>query len=381
MQKGWRRIYIAVFRLLIMCVGAFSVLSSPKDFFKYIRAQGLIAGVTQGMDSNIVGKNSWINLYGLAERLAGKKYIKDADITYDVIKDNNDQLQFITFPKDLSGQVEKVTTFYDYLEAEEIPCIYVQTPLKIIEGFTEIPSAVVDYGTANTDKFLEAISEVGVQTLDLREKVIEEELDLASLFFDTDHHWRTETAFWAVGQFVDYLKEAEGIDLDADGFYTDVNNYEATTYSQNFLGSQGRRVGKYFAGVDDYTLLVPDFETDYTVTIVKSDGSNIKEGDFRESIIFESLLEEEDVFTNRYAAYFGADYPEVIIENHLAPVDQKILLIKDSFALPFSAFLSTMVSEVRMLDLRYNQSMTLEEYVAANDIDVVVYLYKSMNAS
>ena len=91
------------------------------------------------------------------------------------------------------------------------------------------------------------------------------------------------------------------------------------------------------------------------------------------------MIDTKDVFTNRYASYFGADYPEVIIENHLAKNDYKILIVKDSFALPFTAFLSTMTSEIRMLDFRYYDEMSVEEYVAANDIDAVLYVYKSIN--
>ncbi len=102
------------------------------------------------------------------------------------------------------------------------------------------------------------------------------------------------------------------------------------------------------------------------------------EGTFEEAIVKRHLLDEKDIFTNRYAAYFGADYPEVIVENHLANSNKKVLILKDSFAIPFSAFLSTMVGETRLLDTRYYEG-DVEEYIKAYQPDLVLYVYKSIN--
>ena len=103
------------------------------------------------------------------------------------------------------------------------------------------------------------------------------------------------------------------------------------------------------------------------------------EGTFEEAIVKYNLLKDlDDVFTNRYAAYFGADFPEVIVENYLADNDKKVLIFKDSFGLPFSAFLSTMVSETRLIDKRYF-SGSLEAYIKEYNPDLVLYVYKSIN--
>ena len=56
----------------------------------------------------------------------------------------------------------------------------------------------------------------------------------------------------------------------------------------------------------------------------------------------------------------------------------KVLIFKDSFGLPFSAFLSTMVQETRMLDTRYYNG-DIEEYVKEYQPDLVLYVYKSIN--
>lgn len=340
---------------------------------------GVIDGVESGVSSSLFAKNSFINIYGLIANAFGNTFIRDVDPAYNIVKDNNGQLQFITGVRDDGKAAEEIVSLNKYLNEADIPFLYVQAPLKNIRGYTKLPEAFTDYSNSNTDAFKALLEEGGVNVLDLRENIEEDHLDKSTLFYNTDHHWRVETALWAVGETIEALKDKYEIELDEEEKYVSSNSYHQQFLEQSFLGSQGRRVGKYYAGLDDFTLMIPSFETDYTVTIHKIDNTIVREGSFEEAIIDSSLINKKDAFTNRYAAYFGADYPEVTIQNHLADTKLNVLVVKDSFALPYTAFLSTMVSEVHMLDLRYYDEMSIEEYVTAHDIDVVLYVYKSIN--
>lgn len=339
---------------------------------------GGISGLEAGVNENVFARTAYINLYGLSARLLNKHYIIETNATNSVVKDNNEFLQFISFPVDTAPYVEKISGIKKTLDELNTPLLYVQTPLKTIEDYTQMPEGIVDYANSNTDTFLTQLEEAGIDVLDLRQNVREEGLELDKLFYRTDHHWTTQTAFWAVGEVVDYLKQNLGMDLDPKHVYTNSEFYGSAVYKKSFLGSQGRRVGKYYGGVDDYTLMLPKFDTNYTVTINKTNNSTVTEGTFEEAIVKRHLLDEKDIFTNRYAAYFGADYPEVIVENHLANSNKKVLILKDSFAIPFSAFLSTMVGETRLLDTRYYEG-DVEEYIKAYQPDLVLYVYKSIN--
>lgn len=340
--------------------------------------KGAISGVEAGVNEAVVGRTSYINLYGLSARLLNKKYIIDTDVSNSVIKDNTGKLEFITYPIDTTPYVENIKEIKAITDELGGKILYVQTPVKTMAGYVEMPTGLKDYANQNTDNLMKQLKEIGVETLDLRQNVFDDKLDLKNVFYDTDHHWKTETAFWAVGETVDTLKEKFDIDLDPDKFYTDSNNYQNIYYEKNFLGSQGRRVGKYYGGVDDYTLMLPTYETSYNVTINKVNASSNIEGDFKKAIVKDNLLNEENIFTNRYASYFGADYPEVIIKNEKAPNDMKVLIFKDSFGIPYSAFFSTLVSETRMLDTRYFTD-DVKEYIKAYDPDLVLYVFKSLN--
>lgn len=361
---------------------AAKTLSGVKSGYASSGISGIVEGGISGLESsineNVYARTSYINLYGLSAKLLNKHYMIDTNATNSVVKDNNDILQFICFQVDTTPYVEKIAKLKSVLDEMDTPLLYVQTPLKTIDGYTEMPEGITDYANSNTDNFINQLEAAGIDTLDLREDLKEDGLNLSEAFYKTDHHWKTQTAFWAVGEVTEYLKENLGIDLDPEQFYTNSENYESTTYEKNFLGSQGRRVGKYYGGVDDYTLMLPSFDTNYTVTINKANNSTTTEGTFEEAIIKKNLLNAEDIFTNRYASYFGADYPEVIVKNHSVDNNKKVLILKDSFGIPFSAFLSTMVGETRLLDTRYYEG-SVEDYVKEYQPDLVLYVYKSIN--
>lgn len=394
-MKLYHKIVIIVFSLVISIGGLFTIGGNLKTLAKTTwnsmkvgwqkeqNVLGVIEGFTEGIETGLTEsfwlKEKYIDLYGLVERLLGRTYIRDVNPSLVVVKDNHEQLQFLTFSADYTEEVEKIDKLNKIVQKSNTPLLYVQTPLKIIEGFTQLPSSVQDWSTENTDKLLQALEDKGVDYLDLRQSIIEDGLNLEELFYKTDHHWTTHTAFWAMEQVVEKLENEYGMVLDIEKNYTDISNYKATEYPNSFLGSQGRRVGRFYAGVDDYTLLTPLFDTNYNVEIHKSDSVTSYEGDFEETIIKTNLLDEnESVYTNRYAAYFGGDYPEVRIENRNKAAGHKVLIIKDSFALPFSAFLSTMFAETRLLDLRYYDADKLESYIEEYNPDVVLFVYKSL---
>lgn len=362
---------------------AATVIHSIKDQYTAEPSrESLVSGFTEGMEEGVTDnfwlKELYVDLYGLTEKLLGRDYIRDANPSNVVVKDQDENLHFITFPFDYEQSLNGLVEVNEELKQEGIPLLFVQTPLKVIEDYTTLPLSVVDYSKKNTDEFLSKLKENDIEFIDLRESVKEDGLDLSTLFFKTDHHWRTETAFWATGKVAQTLNEKYDLDLDQEGIYTDLESYNQKVYEEFFLGSQGRRVGRLYAGIDDYTLITPKFETDYEVTINKSDSSTTYAGIFEEAILKQSLLdEEESVYTNRYASYFGGDYPEVIIKNKLQKEGKKVLIVKDSFALPFSAFLSTMFEETRMIDTRYFKEDLLN-YIDDYQPDVVLYVYKSM---
>ncbi len=323
-------------------------------------------------------KERFVEIWSLAQRLTSTQQattIEDAEYGY-IIRDTHGKLHFPAPHFDVSAETQKTIAFAQKLSNMQTPFLYVQAPNKKLEGYTVYPSGAENYANEDCDVFLKLLSDSGVDTFDLRERVKQCNLDRSSMFYATDHHWTTKTAFWAFGEVVERLNESYNLGIDPQGFYSDLNNYTITEYPDSYLGSLGRRVGAALSGYDDYTFIQPSFETDYTVYNALASLENpAYEGDFMSAIVRRYILDSSDKAANKHAAYFEYDYGDLIIKNNKIDNDIKILLIKDSYSLPFAAFLSTCVSELHMVDLRDSEAPIPSEYVEKYDFDCVIVMY------
>ena len=112
------------------------------------------------------------------------------------------------------------------------------------------------------DKFLGRIREKGIPTIDLRENIREEGLNIKDFFYRTDHHWTTKATLWAVKIIADGLNKYCGYSIDTSIY--NVDNYNMVEYKKAWLGEQGRKVSGAYVGLDDFTEIKPKFETSYT---------------------------------------------------------------------------------------------------------------------
>jgi hypothetical protein len=121
----------------------------------------------------------------------------------------------------------------------------------------------------------------GVAFLDFRADMTP--ADYENDFFKTDHHWNLEGAFRAFCKLTAVLPD---YGFSVDPAWTDWDSYEKTVYEDSFLGSQGKRVGTLFAGLDDLTAIDPEFDTDFVFSCPSWGIS--RAGTMGESILFPS---------------------------------------------------------------------------------------------
>ncbi len=346
--------------------------AQEKNLTWYEAGEALVEHWTDKTVEDMAFKDLLVELHGLEMRLLDRHFVRDTEYSYSIVKDNHDWLQFITFP----AQPREIVQRIEILQDLDIPILYVQPPTKHIEGYTEFPVTLNDHSAENVAANFALLEEAGVPYLDLRQAAEADGLDKERMFYRTDHHWRVETALWAVGRTVQEIEELFGWQLDPDGEFCDPANWRQTDYGQNFLGSQGRRVGPYYGGLDDFTLLTPLFDTKFQTELKQHTGElKVFYGDFVTTIIDKTLLTEPSVYTNRYGAYWGADYPTLLADNLNNSRGPTVLLIKDSYGLPYGAFLATMVDKLYMVDLRYYNIENLADYVESVDPDLIIIMY------
>ena len=335
-----------------------------------------LSELSSAVGDEVFGKNTFISYYGLTQRLLGKRQILDSSETENVTRLNNGWLTF-TYPEfDGTQYAENTAEFQQWLAERGIPFLYVETPFKVSKYDPQLPLGVEDYNNSNADLFLSVLAEKQVPYMDLREVMREQGLDHYEMFNRTDHHWTSEASFWCVQQLYpaicDTLGETVNQALLAE------ESYQWTTYEDIFLGSEGRRAGIPYGGMDDFTVITPLFETSIRGSrpyeSIKSRRE--AEGTFEETLLHTEILEREDVYNRACDDVYGSNYALQVTENLDETVsDKTILVLKDSFGRPVVDFLANAFREVHAVDLRKLTDVGIREYVQEIEPDMVIVLY------
>jgi len=327
-----------------------------------------VSVIENSFTQNLFGKSYWIEVLGLFNQACHKSVFLDTEDRYTVYKMSNGQETWNYRGYDVGTYAEHYKVFAENLKSERIPLLFVQAPFKINKYNNELPYGMTDETNALADSFLSQISDC--DTFDLRQVIEEEKIDYDSLFYATDHHWTPKTGLWATGVIAQRIKSEYRLDLDTS--FLDPGNYEYTVYSKFFLGSQGKRAGIIYSGLDDFTLIEPKYETNYHVNIPTLNIS--KEGDFSETLLFKEYLKKDYYNGDPGRVYTGDNYSLMTVQNYNAKNHTKILLVKDSFSKSVIPFLSSTCSELHVIDLRTFEG-SVRDYAIENKMNMVIVLY------
>lgn len=353
---------------------------APADTFGMapaVRATSLSDAFTNAesiINDSLDRSHNFIQLYGGIQRLLGRRVLNDVETQNTVYKLSDGTITFINSnpAANLPDHANSYLAWQDTLAELDIPLLHLQAPQKIgKENAPTLPNGVTDYGNQNADQFISLIAAGGASVLDFRETLKENGEHWTSYFFATDHHWTPETALLCTQELVDYLNANYAMNLDPALTASDA--FTAQVYEDIFLGSQGKRTGSLYAGIDDLTVLTPNYETSFTYSIPSTE--TIRAGSFAESLLFQERLEKGDLFqANPYTAYSGGDYGFAQITNHKNPDGPKILLLRDSYSCALAPFLALQCSELTTIDPRYFEDNLLSCVEQVNP-DLVITLY------
>ena len=326
--------------------------------------------------NNVLFSSEYINLNGWFQRIIGRRVVLDVIPSRDVVKLNNGAISFIN-PEfyDIPGVSERIIEFNNVLKKKNLDMIYIQAPFKIT-GKEMLPAGVIDHTNANADEVLETISAGGVKYLDLRKEMVKDEISSPDIFFRTDQHWKPEGGLWAFGKVSQLLNAEYGFDISPDLYNPD--NYDYEIKENYFLGSQGKRVGIFYAGVDDISLMRPKFPTDLRFEV--PDENAIREGDFAKTMFAPWHVDKIHYYKkNPYTVYIGGDFGHNILTNNAQTPEnnKKILLIRDSFSCVFAPFMTLGCGQLDTIDLRYFTGDSLIEKIDEINPDLVIVLYNA----
>lgn len=340
------------------------------------------AAVTKALEED----HSLIELFGAFQDFSTRTVVEDAvESEYTVAKLSNGSLTFIgegdPDPKVQASELKRLQTA---LEERDISLLYIQAPSKLEPGVDMLPYGLDDPSNDCADRLLAELEEVGVDSLDLRQTLKEAGGEWGDWFYKTDHHWNQEAAFLSFQTLAKRLENyrqtvrvgrgTKRQSISIPPRYTDSASYDKETLSRFFLGSQGKRVGTAYVGVDDFVLWTPNFPTllHYTGS---TDGDRY--GELEETVIFTQRVEKRDYYGgNPYSYNSGGDYAFAQATNYYNPGGPKIMLIRDSYSGALTPYLALACSQLTTIDPRRfaGDLLSVVEWVKP---DVVVVLYSS----
>lgn len=192
--------------------------------------------------------------------------------------------------------------------------------------------------------------------VDLREPLKAAYDNGEQVFYRTDHHWTTfgaYTAYRALAQSLGYTPNERSA-------------YEITSYP-GFCGSTYQTSGYWLTEPDDIEVW-DNPDNDITVTVVDAETKE------QQDMYFYSHLDELD----KYPVFLDGNHPYTVIKNNKAQTDEKLLVVKDSFAHSLVPFLADHYAEIIMVDMRY-YSMPLQPIIEHEGITRVLFLYSVDN--
>ncbi len=327
----------------------------------------------------LIGSQMFVDEYGRFFRFIGKKTI--ATPNHSVLRTEQEFIYLTRFPFEceLPPNREQIEPFFGelktYLDERQIKFLCMVTltkgyPLSFYKSDEDYRENI---GLNNICSELEKL---GIAYFDCFAELKKSCVDKEQWFYRTDHHWNIESVFKLMPALVNRLNQDFGFHFpNPDELYRE-QNFKSFQFPKFFLGSTGRKVGKYFVPADDFSYYIPAFPTDFQLDIVTTEYQRqCREGSFEETIVFDKWIKPKNVWKNRYAVYWGDDYPECDILNKDA-ASGRALVVKDSSSLPVTAFLSLVFKEIKMVDFRFRKEDDRTLYQIIDDYapDIVIII-------
>lgn len=344
--------------------------SLPKRGFEWSK---FVTKARENYRSTFYGKNRWIDGNGLYARLTGRR-LQNGALAY--------RRGMLGYPRHVKTkticQVKGLSEWKEFVERQGAKLLYVQVPTKIDRACELLPlGADPAQHTlfADGDRMVAELREKGICCLDFCDELAGTADKVCRNFYRTDHHWRHEAVFSVFPRVAGEIAALAGKRLETGAF--DPANWQEHSFPRDYLGSGGRRTGSGFCGYDDFTYRTPKFKTDIDFRIPAKKFH--RWGSFEQSIVDPRVtMEHVDPYRAcRYHVYCGSSHKFMCIRSRLAPCKLRLLIVKDSFAVPMIGLLSTVFSEIDVIDPRDFKGR-ISEHVLKFKPDVVMFFVNTI---
>ncbi len=345
-------------------------LTEDSDLFDNVAAR--VYKLNYNTEKRLWGRDALRHLSAKAQMLPGKQLINIAG--YDMIRLSSGGWYTMAEGAYDPGHAKQLTDYAQKLYEEQgIRSILSYCHCALFEDGL-LPKSAEPYDNNNeyADLILQDFASAGVAASDSRETYKRYHLTMDTAVNKSDLHWTHLMALYAAWDTVKELNAAYDLQLDEDAL--DPARFTCELHPGLLSGEFARRIGDDAVAPDDVYVLYPAYDT-HILYEERGNPEAKKEGSFEQAVLNRenlSLDPGKPYSTNAYYIY-GHYLAQTRTYNESAP-ECTVLVFKDSFGSPLSAFLGLAASNVYAVDLR-STKVPMEKWVELVQPDVVVFAY------
>ena len=303
------------------------------------------------LEDQTPGRNLWVGIGAYYNFLIGNNGSQG------VYKSGDGYL--INDPQDMTDLMRNVGFIDECASHTSVPTTVLIAPSTGYICADQLPLVHLSY---QDDTYFEQIADAlnAASFVDIRDAFKRAYADGNQVFYKTDHHWT------AYGAYTAYRALAEELG------YTPLeqSDYEITAYD-GFYGTTYSTSG-YWLNEADAIEVWDNKANDGAIRVTITDGDTVTEQD---EMFYYSHLDEDD----KYPVYLDGNHPYTVITNENAASNEKLLVVKDSFAHSLVPFLADHYAEIIMIDMRYYKAETVPALAEKEGIDRVLFVYSIDN--
>lgn len=363
------RITVAIFSLLIVSLGALTLVLPKKEYSeeenRYLQsapvlsAEAVFSGKYMKELGSFVSDHVPFRDLLLLEKCESERFLGRAENNHVLFGKNGYLIKRLewredkTFRESISGAVNLVRT----LEEHGVPSTLVCAPRAIDVLIRYLPENYPKNGTKGLTAFLREHAEGALFPAEL---LAEKVANCEQVFFRTDHHWTPLGAY--------YIYEMLGKTM----CYTplSLSDFDAEVATESFVGTSASAV--LARNVTPDRIVRYRYRGDDALTVTDMTTGEVERGLYRDK-----FLNEKD----KYASFLGGNFAHLRITG--GDDRPRLLMVKDSYANCLVPFLARHY-DIDLIDLRYirgDAPAFLADLLTSVEFDTALLLFNVQSLS
>lgn len=381
-MKNYKQLWIVMpFMVTIFGIGTLNLLSKDKaesqtENRTLQQAPGLENIVNKNYSTiyenyytdQFIGRDKLLKLYTKLEIISNKSTVRDHYII-----DNEWIMPRKVKKQDdvtITATANKLSEYSKQISKEGRDIYYVSTPCKS-QALDHIYPKYAEEGFVleNVSKFGYRLDKRYINFINIDKYFNENfsEKEKENMYFKTDHHWN------GIGGFEGFkyvINNMNVLNKDNKKLLEDDNFIRINKTDKNFIGSYNRNLFYIFSKKENIPYIYSKNSKKYKYFNDDGNGYQPIDGDLL-------ISTEKDFSDTTYGGSYTNDIPLYKVINEDAPIDKKIMIIRDSYQAPTTLLFADLFKSVEILDPRNTVDITPSKAIEKYNPDIVMFMFNS----